>query len=106
MAPITESGLLVPDAVGEGARVEILAQTIADLQTQLFRHQLAQTANGADDDDPMPSRPGEDQITYGERARRIREGIERIAEDQADLMERVAERIKAAQAMAGREAES
>ena len=80
------------DALGERSRVQIIAQQIAQLQSQRFELEAIQVGNDRSDGDPMDgAQPGPDGkvVTYGERKAMLSAAETRLCTKYEDLMPQV-----------------
>lgn len=94
----TSKNKAIPDVLGAAGRAEMVANTLLDLQRQLFRLALTQEANGHADGDlvPGPTIDNSDQITYAETRQKLQTGLQRLVDEYGEEMTAVHELLEAA----------
>lgn len=85
--PMADNGTVkksqIPDVLGAAGRAEMIANTLLDLQRQLFRLELTQQTNGHSDTDlvPGPTLDGGESITYAQTRQKLQDGLQRLHDE-------------------------
>lgn len=79
----------IPDLLGDEGRLQLVENTLRDLQMQKASVELQQTINGSDSGAAIPGT----QLTYGERLTQIDEGIRLLAAEYPDEIDTLRRRL-------------